>query len=52
VIGIFLGKEPIKIISEKTGAHKSGAQPDMTPIMEREIEELARNSRASVLERI
>ena len=52
VIGIFLGKEHIKIISEKKGAHKIVAQPAMAPIIEREIEELARNSRAPALEKI
>jgi len=52
VIGIFLGKEHIKIISEKTGAPKIIAQTAMAPIIEREIGELARNSRAPALEKI
>ena len=52
VVGIFLGKEHIKIISGKTVSHLIFAQKGMAPIIEREVEELARNSRAPALEKI
>ena len=50
-IGIFLGKEHIKIISGKTVSHLILAQMEMAPIIEREIGEPARNSRAPALEK-
>jgi hypothetical protein len=52
VIGIFMGKEHIKIISGKTLSHLILAQKGTAPISEKEIEELSRNSRAPALEKI
>jgi hypothetical protein len=51
-VGIFLGKDHIKIISEKTAIDKIVAQKAMAPIIAREIEELARNSQPPVPEKI
>ena len=43
VVGIFLGKDIVKNISEKTVAHLIVPQKAMPPIIERKIEEPARN---------
>jgi hypothetical protein len=51
-VGIFLGEEHIKIISEKTVTPKMVAQTAMAPINAREGEELARNSQPPVLGKI